>query len=58
MCTVCTSGFVGGGWVGGYERCMTSWGLRKHCMCLLVVTLPLFSVCVLGECECIIFWLK
>ena len=27
-------------------------------MLLLVVTLPLFSVCVLGECECIIFWLK
>ena len=34
---------------------MTSWGMREHCMFLLVVTLPLVGVCVLGECECIIF---
>ena len=32
------------GGVGGYERCMTSWCMREHCMFLTVETLPLFSV--------------
>ena len=32
------------GRVGGYERCMTSWCMREHCMFLTVEILPLFSV--------------
>ena len=32
------------GGVGGYERCMTSWCMREHCMFLTVEILPLFSV--------------
>ena len=32
------------GEVGGYERCMTSWCMREHCMFLTVEILPLFSV--------------
>ena len=32
------------GGVGGYERCMTSWCMREHCMFLKVETLPFFSV--------------
>ena len=31
---------------GGYERCMTSWYLRKHFMFHTVDTLPLFSISV------------
>ena len=33
-----------------WPRCMTSWGMREHCMFLPVETLPLFSVSVLWEC--------
>ena len=32
------------GGVGGYERCMTSWCMREHCLFLTVEILPLFSV--------------
>ena len=35
---------VWGGVGGGYERCMTLWCMREHCMFLTVETLPLFSV--------------
>ena len=35
---------VAWGGVGGYERCMTSWCMREHCMFLTVETLPLFSI--------------
>ena len=32
------------GGVERYERCMTSWCMREHCMFLTVEILPLFSV--------------
>ena len=35
------------GGVGGYDRCMTSWCMREHCMFLTVEILPLL---VLAEC--------
>ena len=52
------------GGVGGYERCMTSWCMREHCLFLTVETLSLFSVrgmccsTVCGVVPCVLFTLS
>ena len=38
------------GGVGGYERCMTSWCMREHCMFLTVKNMPLLGECVVELC--------